>query len=126
MRLFHNRDLSLQDADGFFRSEIVVQNSIAVFPIEQMSVLSPQNKSFVSVDDSFFITNIIEKKVISHFINAGGYCFEDADSFCRYFESLSDTGKKLYLSHIVYAMLLDKQVFRPALVKDWEDFENCR
>ena len=74
------------------------------------------------MDNLFYITNIIEKRVIGHLINAGGYCFEDAEIFCRYFEKLMTQNEKLYLSHIVYAMLLDKIDFRPTIVEDFEDW----
>ena len=112
----------IKDADGYFKSEIVVQNGVAVCPIEKLPVLNPQHKSYVKVDNLFYITNIIEKRVISHLINAGGYCFEDATLFCEYYERVSKTNGKLYLSHIVYSMLLDKIDFRPTIVENFEDW----
>lgn len=112
----------IKDSDGYFKSEIVVQNGVAVCPIEKLPILNPQNKSYVNVDNLFYITNIIEKRVVSHFINAGGYCFEDAELFCRYYERLVEQNEKLYLSHIVYAMLLDKIDFRPTIVEGFEDW----
>ena len=112
----------IKDADGYFKSEIVVQNGVAVCPIEKLPVLNPQHKSYVKVDNLFYITNIIEKRVISHLINAGGYCFEDATLFCEYYERVSKTNEKLYLSHIVYSMLLDKIDFRPTIVENFEDW----
>ena len=112
----------IKDSDGYFKSEVVVQNGVAVCPIEQLPVLNPQHKSYVNVDNLFYITNIIEKRVVSHLINAGGYCFEDAEQFCRYYERLVEKNEKLYLSHIVYAMLLDKIDFRPTIVEDFEDW----
>lgn len=113
----------IKDADGYFKSEIVVQNGVAVCPIEKLAVLKPQNKSYVDVDNMFYITNIIEKRVVGHYINVGGYCFENADEFCSYFERLTQENEKLYLSHIVYAMLLDKHYFRPMLVSEYDDYE---
>ncbi len=119
-----NGAIYIKDSDGYFKSEIVVQNGVAVCPIEKMKVLKPQNKSYVNVDNLFYITNIIEKRVIGHLINAGGYCFEDADTFCQYFERLMKLEEKLYLSHIVFAMLMDKIFFRPTIVADYEDWED--
>lgn len=112
----------IKDSDGYFKGEIVIQNGVAVCPIEKLPVLNPQNKSYVKIDNLFYITNIIEKRVIGQLINAGGYCFEDAELFCAYFEKLMKQNEKLYLSHIVYAMLLDKIDFRPTIVKDFEDW----
>ena len=89
-----------------------------------MNLVNPQNKSFVVVDDMFYVTNVIEKKVVSHYFNAGASCFERAEDFCRYFELLSQYGDKLYISHIIYAMLLDKLTFRPLPVTDFYDWGN--
>lgn len=114
----------IKDSDGYFKSEVVVQNGVAVCPIEKLKVLKPQNKSYVNVDNMYYITNIIEKRVIGHMINVGGYCFEDAELFCQYFDRLMAKNEKLYLSHIVYAMLLDGLVFRPTVVEDYEDWED--
>lgn len=114
----------IKDSDGYFKSEIVVQNGVAVCPIEKLDELKPKNKSYVNVDNLFYITNIIEKRVVSHLINAGGYCFEDSEMFCRFFERLSQMSERLYLSHIVYAMLLDKIVFRPTIISDFEDWSD--
>lgn len=114
----------IKDSDGYFKSEVVVQYGVAVCPIEKLKVLKPQNKSYVDVDNMFYITNIIEKRVVGHMINVGGYCFEDADVFCRYFHRLIEKNEKLYLSHIVYAMLIDKIDFRPTVVEDYEDWED--
>ena len=112
----------IKDSDGYFKSEVVVQNGVAVCPIEKLPVLNPQHKSYVNVDNLFYITNIIEKRVVSHLINAGGYCFENAEQFCSYYERISKMNEKLYLSHVVYAMLLDKIDFRPTIVSDFEDW----
>lgn len=114
----------IKDSDGYFKSEVVVQNGVAVCPIEKLNVLKPQNKSYVDVDNMYYITNIIEKRVVGHMINVGGYCFEEAGVFCQYFEKLMEKNEKLYLSHIVYAMLLNGLVFRPTVVEDYEDWED--
>ena len=83
--------------------------------VENLEWVNPQHKSYVQVDDMFYITNIIEKKIISHYFCAGGYCFEKVDDYCKYYESLQDNDD-LYLSHIIYSMLLDKMIFRPILI----------
>jgi hypothetical protein len=114
----------IKDADGYFESDIVRQNSVAIFPIESMQVINPQNKSYVAVDDMFYITNIIEKKVISHEFNAGGYCFENVDDFVEYYKKVNSMGSKIYLSHIIYSMLLDRYIFRPQQVENFKDWGN--
>ena len=112
----------IKDADCSFNGEIVPQNGVVIYPLESLPWVNPQNKSYVAVDDNFYVTNIIEKKIISHYFLAGGYCFEDAQLYCRYYQPF-DGQKGLYLSHIIYSMLLDKHLFRPILATEYTDFE---
>ena len=112
----------VKDADCFFTAdEILPQNSVAIYALENLPIVDPQHKSYVAVDDMFYVTNIIEKRVVSHFFSAGGYGFEDAAEFCRYYDRLKGYAP-LYLSHIIYAMLLDKKIFRPILIDDYQDW----
>lgn len=112
----------VKDADCYFTTdEILQQNSVAIYPLENLPIVDPQHKSYVAVDDMFYVTNIIEKRVVSHFFSAGGYCFEDAQEFCRYYEQLKQY-TPLYLSHIIYTMLLDKKIFRPIQIEDYQDW----
>ena len=113
----------IKDADCSFCGEILLQNGVVIYPLESLPWVNPQNKSYVAVDDNFYVTNIIEKKIISHYFLAGGYCFEDADTFCQYYQRYKGQ-KGLYLSHIIYAMLLDKHLFRPVVATEYVDFEN--
>lgn len=117
-----NGTIFIKDADGYFKAEeIIPQNGVAIFPLEDLSLVDPQHKSYVAVDDMNYITNIIERRVVSNQFNAGGYCFERADEYSNYYERLKDYGK-LYLSHIIYAMLLDKMSFRPIDIKNYQDW----
>ncbi|MBQ2993033.1 MAG: hypothetical protein IJE21_03960 [Alistipes sp.] len=111
----------IKDSDCYFTCEPRPQNGVAIYPLEELSMVDPRNKSYVAVDDMFYVTNIIEKRVVSRYFNAGGYCFESSDEFCRYYERLHNLGH-LYLSHIIYAMLLDKREFRPIRVKEYKDW----
>lgn len=112
----------VKDADCSFSCEILPQNGLTIYPLEKLKWVNPQNKSYVAVDDMFYVTNIIERRIISHYFSAGGYCFEKADDFCRYYLQYQDR-PGLYLSHIIYAMLLDKVTFRPIHIENYVDFE---
>lgn len=112
----------IKDADGYYEADIKRENSVAVFPLEQMEIVDPQHKSYVSVDDMYYITNMIEMKIISHHFNAGGSCFIDSSNFCSYYEKLKTISGKVYVSHIVYQMLLDRYQFRPIEVKNYVDW----
>ena len=112
----------IKDADCYFTTdEILPQNGVAIYALENLPIVDPQHKSYVAVDDMFYVTNIIEKRVVSHFFSAGGYCFEDAKEFCRYYKRLKGYSP-LYLSHIIYSMLLDKKIFRPIQIDDYQDW----
>lgn len=111
----------IKDADGSFEAHVEPHNGVAVYPLEKMEYIDPRNKSYVAVDDMHYITNIIEKRVVSHFFNAGGYCFQSAEDFCRFYSELASY-QRLYLSHIIYAMLLHKKTFRPIIVKNYRDW----
>lgn len=114
----------IKDADGYYNADVSRANGIALFPLEQMDIVNPKNKSYVSVDDMYYITNVIEKKVIGHYFNAGGSCFEDASLFCKYYEQLKAKYPKVYVSHIIYQMLLDRYQFRPIEVEHFKDWGN--
>ena len=113
----------VKDADGYFSCDFTENNGISIYPLDKLDLVNPHNKSYVDLDDQFYITNIIEKKIISRYFNAGGYLFENAETFCRYYERLSHYDK-LYMSHIVYAMLLDNVSFRPFDVENYQDWGN--
>lgn len=110
----------IKDADCFFTVDIYPQNGLVVYPLEKMSQVNPQHKSYVAVDDMQFVTNTIEKRVIDHFFNAGGYCFDDAMTFVDYYLRYKNQ-QGLYLSHIVYSMLLDRHIFRPYIADNYKD-----
>lgn len=113
----------IKDADCSFVSEVNPQNLIATYQLEKLQWVDPQNKSYVDVDDGYYVTNIIEKRIISHNFCAGGYSFENVDDYTHYYDMLKDE-QGLYLSHIIYAMLLDRHIFRPEYVNDYTDFSN--
>ena len=112
----------IKDADGFYKAKVDRANSIALYPLEMMDIVDPKHKSYAAVDDMYYITNVIEKKVIGHFFNSGGSCFEDAEAFCRYYEKLKGLSSKVYVSHIIYQMLLDRYKFRPIEVEEFVDW----
>ena len=112
----------IKDADNYFECEVIRQNGIAIYPLEAMPIVNPQNKSYVAVDDMYCITNIIENRIVSRYFNAGGVCFGSADEYLHYFDALSRCEGHLRVSHIVYAMLLDRHLFRPFAAESFADW----
>lgn len=111
----------IKDADSFFKCETNGGNQIAVYPLEDLDWVNPKDKSYVAADDSSFVTNIIEKKIIGHLFSAGGYGFESVEKYCEAYEALQGENG-LYLSHLIYWMLLRGEKFRPIEVTNYIDF----
>ena len=114
----------VKDADGYFESKIRKENSVALYSLDQLKMVDPRHKSYVSVDDNFYITNIIERKVISEYFNVGGVCFEDSRDFLDYYLNISTLTKTFCMSHLIYKMLLDNHKFRPVIAGNYIDWGN--
>lgn len=111
----------IKDADSSFRADILPENGVAVYPLEKLELVDPRNKSYVSVDDMQHITNIIEKRVVSNLFNVGGYCFENVNDFMDIYNLHKELGN-IYISHLIYAMLLNGNTFRPIHVTEYNDW----
>ena len=119
-----NGSFFIKDADGYFTGEVLRENGVAVFPLENLEMVDPRHKSYVSLDDMYYVTNIIEKRIVSHYFNVGGICIEDTNLFhhyCKHLQQISD-GERICMSHMVYAMLLDKLKFRPIMADHYIDY----
>ena len=112
----------IKDADGYFETAVGNENSIHIFPLEEMTTVDPQHKSYVSVDDMRYVTNIIERRVVSNYFNVGGYGFEKVGDYISCYNHLSTFSQDIYLSHIVYSLLLENIHFKPAKVKNYQDW----
>ena len=110
-----------KDADSYFTTEVYPENTLYIFPLDGLEMVNPKNKSYVMIDDMYYITNIIEKKIVSRFFCASGYGNEDVQDFVLEYEKLS-TLPQLHLSHIVYSLLLQQIHFRPQMVKEYKDW----
>lgn len=111
----------IKDADGYFSAEVFPENGVAVYPLEQLNLVNPRNKSYVAVDDMQHITNIIEKRIVSNLFNVGGYCFENVEDFLEVYSTHAELGH-IYLSHLIYSMLLEGYTFRPVKVTEYNDW----
>jgi len=111
----------VKDADSYFSANIIPENSVCVYPLDNLSSVNPQNKSYVNIDDLYYITNIIEKRILGRDFCAGGYCFESVDDFNKTFEILQHK-THLYMSHLIYKLLLNRNMFRPVIVNDYRDW----
>ncbi|WP_455585729.1 phosphotransferase [Bacteroides sp.] len=111
----------VKDADCYFEGKLSPENSVFTFPLDSMSQVNPQGKSYVQTDDMWYVTNIIERRIISRDFCTGGYYFEDVNDFLNYYNS-NKQYSPLYMSHIIYSALLDGLSFRPVKVKTYKDW----
>lgn len=111
----------IKDADNFFNYNISSSNEISVFSLNKMKNVNPSNKSYVIVNENENVENIVEKQVISSMFCCGGYSFESADLFVKSFNKLSDEDG-LYISHIIFNMILNGAVFHAKEVNNYLDW----
>lgn len=125
MKVIESQNISgaimVKDADSYFEGEIIPFNSVCTFPLDKLGWVNPQNKSYLSIDDGFFITNIIEKRIIGRDFCSGGYIFENVDDFIAEYEELK-SHHPLYMSHIVFDMILKNKRFRPIACHNYQDW----
>ena len=118
----------IKDADNMcIYNTPILSNSVLVYNLENTPIVDPQHKSYIAVDDHNFITNIIEKRIISNLFNCGGYIFEHASDYIDGYEAVmefEDMASHMYISHIIYWLILNKKIkFRPIEALGYEDFE---
>lgn len=113
--------LMVKDADSFFTCEIVPENSICTYPLDSLRLVNPQDKSYLSIDEGYFVTNIIEKRIIGRYFCAGGYVFANLNDFMTEYNKL-EAYHPLYMSHIIFSMLLSGRNFRPNVCEDYQDW----
>lgn len=91
----------VKDADGYFTCDLVESNGIAVYPLDRLDVVNPCNKSYVALDDQFYITNIIEKKIISRHFNVGGICLK-MPRILLLLRTVGDTQPAIHVAHSLF------------------------
>ena len=111
----------IKDCDGYFEAKIFPKNEVSVFDLADMELVHAANKSYVICDEHGLISNIAEKTIISSTFCVGGYSFESAAAFVRYYESLREY-EGLYVSHIIYQMMLDEITFEVQRVENYVDW----
>lgn len=116
----------IKDADNKCNIKTTpTDNSVCLFSLEYCDIVDPKHKSYVTIDDNMFVTNIIEKRVVSNYFNCGGYSFQNVDDFvegykfCKQFEK----NEHMHISHIIYYLILfKKMIFKPIMADSYTDF----
>ena len=118
------RCIFIKDGDNKFTldSTPTSGNYIITSSLENLDRVDPKHKSYVKTDEQGFVTNCIEKRVISDKFIAGGYCFRTAHMFKEAYEALKNYNNTFYISDIIYWLILNKdEKFLPVEAKDFLD-----
>ena len=113
--------ICIKDSDNYFRLEVPSQNFVSVVNLNHVGFVNPSNKSYAAVNENNLVTNIAEKQVISHFFCCGAYGFESATEYLKYFHALAHLDN-LYVSHIIYQMILENKAFPALVCSDYSDW----
>lgn len=103
----------VKDSDNFVSldtNELFGKNFLVYADLEKFTSVKASNKSFVEIDSQGFISNIVEKRIISAEINSGLIGFQSASDFLRAMQQISGAREK-YVSDIVRYLLGDGEIF---------------
>ncbi|MFA0194112.1 hypothetical protein AB4454_05200 [Vibrio artabrorum] len=115
----------IKDCDNKFTCEPKPENLIATIDLNDIELVDAKNKSYVVVDSLNNVSNIVEKKVISNQFCCGAYCFESANRFVDAYSEISSE-EEIYISHVIYRMILDGENFRSLESFDYVDWGTLR
>lgn len=100
----------VKDCDNMFDIHFDGGNEISVVDLNDVELIDAKNKSYVEANSLGYVTNIVEKQVVSNFFCCGGYGFNNTESFLDNFHSI-DSSKEVFISHVIYSMLLNDESF---------------
>jgi len=115
----------IKDCDNVFTCEPKPINAVSTIDLNNVELIDAKNKSYVEVDSLGIISNIVEKDVISNHFCCGGYSFESAADFCDTYENIH-TDDEIYISHIIYKMLLSGAEFKLISANSYIDWGTLR
>lgn len=116
----------IKDCDNMFGCNIdEAANFVCTINLNQVSLIDAKNKSYVEVDSLGIISNIVEKEVISNLFCCGGYGFLSAQQFYNTYSKIHSSNE-VYVSHIIYKMLLDGVEFKKVDANNYVDWGTQR
>jgi hypothetical protein len=115
----------VKDCDNMFSCRWSGGNEIAVLDLNSVGLIDAKNKSYVNVDALGNVNNIVEKQVISNFFCCGGYGFANTSLFLKHYHSIQ-SNQEVYLSHIIYSMLMVDESFQIKLADSYIDWGTLR
>lgn len=116
----------IKDCDNLFSVAPAPKNCVASVNLNDVSLIDAKNKSYIEMNGLGYVTNIVEKKVISDEFCCGGYGFESSVEFQKAFEEIGNAENEVYISHIIYHMLLSGGEFERIRAENYVDWGTLR
>ena len=114
----------IKDSDNIFKHIIVKGNYVCSLNLNNSNLIDAKSKSYVELKNNLEVMRIVEKKVISNYFCTGGYSFEKAEDFNKYFYKIykfNKGRKEIYISHVIQSMLLDGYKFYSKEITEYLD-----
>ena len=118
----------IKDCDNMFSYNFNKKNlnEVLVLNLDKTDLIEAKSKSYITFDRLNKITNIVEKKVISDYFCCGAYSFKSAKIFLRYSSKLLKKSNNVFISHVIFDMLLNNHIFKYKEVGDYVDWGTIR
>jgi len=113
----------VKDSDSYFELESQGdENFVAYESLENTEIIDAKSKSYLKIDQFGIVNNIVEKKVISSKFSVGGYGFISAANFSEIYLTMKKKTGELYISDIIFEMILTGIKFRGVETHGYEDW----
>ena len=112
----------VKDSDNQFHISPDKGNYVCIDDLNTVGLIDPSNKSYVEENQDNILINIVEKQVISSKFCVGGYSFKSSEEFINYYENNKKYSGEMYISSIIYNMILDNVMFTTKMVDNYKDW----
>ena len=120
-----DEEIIIKDCDNLVQLDLAkfagVKNAISYVNLKNYSNIVAHNKSFLRISSAGVLDDIIEKEIISSFINIGCIKFASASSFLSTINSLH-SNSELFVSDVVRAMVSVGEGFQTLEAEHYEDW----
>ena len=118
----------IKDCDNTFKCHFDKKpsNEVMILNLNNTDLIEAKSKSYVTFDKLKKIQNIVEKKVISDFFCCGAYSFKSSLDYLYFAKKLLSQSDDVYISHVIYEMILNQHIFRSKEVTDYIDWGTVR
>lgn len=120
----------IKDCDNRFSFDERSGNFVTCVNLKDVDLVDAKSKSYVEFNEFGLVRNIVEKEVISDTFCCGGYGFESAEMYCQTFLDMVNqqpsNSSEIYISHVIFKMLMNNVAFASVAARDYEDWGTLR